>query len=752
MKLFCCRLPNFFLLTSVRILQITFVLCIFFYSCKAQYTFHFNDSILVITQNDTLPMAWAGGLNCPQFSTIDLNRDGLKDLFVFDKDGNVVRTFINVGSPGITKYKYDPSYEKYFPPLMNWALLYDYNCDGLEDIFTSNGNSRIRVYRNDYTLQNGFVFTLVADPLLSNEFGSIVDITVGPANLPTFSDVDRDGGLDIINFNLSSSILNYHHNNSIDSTGNCDSLDYAFNTLCWGQCSTSSFTCWDLGMSCRANTHPQSDTNSTGNMRHGGGTLLSLDLDGDGDKEMLVGDQSNYVTALYNGGDSLTANITTQDCTFPSYDVPAYINSYPACFYIDVDNDGKRDLLVSPTGNFVSENYQSVWYYHNDSTDTSPLFHLRMNNLFQNQMIELGSGAHPVFFDYDHDGKMDLLIGNDGYFSATGNYRGKIALYKNTGTLNIPEFTLVTNDFANIDTLHFNSIQPTFGDLDGDGDPDMIIGESMGSLVYFPDTTTGGYPVSYGAPVFNYQGLLPGQYASPQLIDIDRDGKLDLVTGNSAGKLFYFRNTGTVNAPVFTQQSNFFGGVNVREVGFVTGYAQPFFYDSAGSYRLFVGCERGMLFYYDQIDGNLGGNFHLEDSLFNYTYMNGYEGSRISETAADITGDGKLDFVIGNLDGGVKFFASGAAPVGIEKLSDIPISVKLFPNPTRKSFHLSLKKNDFLNPEICIFDVAGRLVSSTYSSQAEIEFNVSDLSPGFYSVKISDINGRTAVKKLIINN
>src|SRR4051812_8780602 len=44
-------------------------------------------SIPVTVNGNTLVNAWAGGLNSPQFSEIDLNGDGIKDLFVFEAEG-----------------------------------------------------------------------------------------------------------------------------------------------------------------------------------------------------------------------------------------------------------------------------------------------------------------------------------------------------------------------------------------------------------------------------------------------------------------------------------------------------------------------------------------------------------------------------------------------------------------------------------------------------------------------------------------
>ena len=90
-------------------------------------------------------MPLAGGLNCPQFSPVDMNNDGKQDIFVFDRIGNVRLTYLNNGSD----FDYTPQYIAQFPELNDWALLRDYNGDGIADIFTFNNGafSGVRIFK-----------------------------------------------------------------------------------------------------------------------------------------------------------------------------------------------------------------------------------------------------------------------------------------------------------------------------------------------------------------------------------------------------------------------------------------------------------------------------------------------------------------------------------------------------------------------------------------------------------------------------
>ena len=105
---------------------------------NAQNGEYVPDVDISVTHNgSSIENPWVGGFNAPIFSEIDMNGDGVKDLFVFDREGYRTTTYINNGSPGQVDYGHAPEYRKKFPAgLHDWVLLRDYNCDGKEDIFT----------------------------------------------------------------------------------------------------------------------------------------------------------------------------------------------------------------------------------------------------------------------------------------------------------------------------------------------------------------------------------------------------------------------------------------------------------------------------------------------------------------------------------------------------------------------------------------------------------------------------------------
>src|SRR5690606_26530960 len=108
----------------------------------------FDGTIPVHDQGQQLDLAWAGGANFIQMGRLDLNGDGLKDVFLFDRSGNKVITLINNGG-GINRFTVTREFDHVYPfdQLHDWALLHDYDLDGKEDIF-SYSQAGFSVYRN----------------------------------------------------------------------------------------------------------------------------------------------------------------------------------------------------------------------------------------------------------------------------------------------------------------------------------------------------------------------------------------------------------------------------------------------------------------------------------------------------------------------------------------------------------------------------------------------------------------------------
>ena len=206
-------------------------------SCQTAMGFARTDTVPVLVASQPLSMAWAGGMNFLQYSQIDLDQDGTKDLFVFDRSGNKITTYLNSGTPNQVSYTLAPQFVYNFPVMHDWALLRDYNCDGKEDIFTCSV-AGFSIYKNISTVTTGIQFQLVKflvytnrSPNSSNFMGNLY---VSQIDLPAIRDVDGDNDLDILTFSNGGSQVEYHKNMSMETYGVCDSIRYEVVTNCWG--------------------------------------------------------------------------------------------------------------------------------------------------------------------------------------------------------------------------------------------------------------------------------------------------------------------------------------------------------------------------------------------------------------------------------------------------------------------------------------------------------------------------------------
>jgi len=731
---------------------------------RAQWDLFFDGSVPVSRPELDLDLAWSGGFNFVQVSDIDLNGDGLKDLFLFDRSGNTVTTLLNNGQPGTMAYRHTRDYANTFPfnELHDWVLFRDFNCDGKEDLFTYS-QAGFAVYKNT-SVGPDLSFELVTFRVNSTYVspsgaGTVANLFISQVDLPSIEDVDGDGDLDVLTFSLLGSYLEYHKNLSLELYGTCDSLKFELRNKCWGyfaeNFNTNSVT---LNVPCNFNVPDpeigggaeRPSTPSEEDRAHAGSTVLALDLNGDGVKEVLLGDISyNNLVGLYNSGTVEEALMTVEDTLFPSYDTSIDLPLFPGGYFEDVDNDGKRDLLVGCNSTSLAENDRSLWYYHNTGTDASPIFERVQQDLFQDRMLDHGEGAFPVAFDENGDGLMDLIVANHGYFASGGAYIGKLALYRNVGTTQAPAFSLITEDYANLSTSGIGlSMYPAFGDVDGDGDLDMYVGDLQGRLHAYRNVPVGGVAQFelLQANVLDNAGeaIDVGQFATPQFTDLDEDGLLDLLIGERNGNLNYYRNTGSATTPAWTLTNENIGGVSTVEWWNVTGYSVPnLFTTPTGDRQLLLGSESGWLYHYGDIDGNLEGAWTLLDS----TFMDLREGIRTGLCLHDYTGDGILDMVLGNYRGGLSFWRSDMVSGFTTPSSGSAFS--LFPNPATDRVELVLQEIPSGPAMAIILNAQGQVVREQAVNAVRTTLDVSGLGSGVYVVRINTTRGTHSQRMII---
>lgn len=695
---------------------------------------------------------WTGGINSVQFGKADVNHDGKKDLVVYDKPNNKFCVFLTLNNNS-TDYKFDNSYAAHFPPVSGWMIMKDYNCDGIEDIFTYNGVANMKVYKG-YYIGDTLNYTLQQDGLFYQGSSGTINVYCSDVIKPALADVNHDGDLDILSFNVFGNRLIYYENQQKEAALSCDSLFFRKTDNCWGNVRDTFSSAYALRDTCgfkfnRLNNNEQ--------ILHTGSTVQAIDIDNNGTTDVLIGSVTlSNLTMLYNYGNTNYASILKQDARFPSYNTPFNSSSFASPEFLDVDNDGNKDMLVS-TFDAGASNINNLWYYKNVPYAVIGYNGINLSlvkkNFLLDNMIDAGENSNPCFFDVNGDGLKDILLGSGG-FKDSSSAVYKLLYYKNTGTPEQPAFDLQTDDFLNISSLNVKDIVPAAGDIDNDNDTDLIVGLSDGRIIYWENTATAGNP-----PNLTYKGILKdssgnnisiGSNAAPYLIDLNRDGKTDLIIGERNGNLNYYTGN-ALNSIRFSFVTDSLGKVRIKTNNIAIGYTQPCITDinNDGKYDLVLGTNISGLQLYDNIED------HINDT-FTYTALvvTDYLGGRTTSAIADITGDGKPELLTGNMDGGLIIFSQNppqSIPTAIHQHFTEKLNFDVYPNPANYQLYVDFNgSKDWI--QLQLFNVVGQeMLNKKFVQQNSIEVNTSTFTNGMYLLKISD-GEKEGIQKVVIQH
>lgn len=253
---------------------------------------------------------------------------------------------------------------------------------------------------------------------------------------------------------------------------------------------------------------------------------------------------------------------------------------------LDIDGDNDLDL-------FIYDKDTSLYFYRNDGNQSSPVF-----TLITRRFLNLYLMNWFYFADIDNDGDYDLF---------TGGLNQSIQLYKNTGSITNPAFTLLIPELkTNTDsTLISESICiPVFADIDADGDLDFFTGSSVGRVSYYQNI---GTPQNFSFKFITHffqnieiiGGGSPGDNtelhgaSSLFFTDINNDNTQDLFWGDYFGNSVYFlRNNGTPQVPNIALTDSSYPHPSQW---FSLGYNVPRFYDidNDGKKDFFIGVVYG---------------------------------------------------------------------------------------------------------------------------------------------------------------
>jgi uncharacterized protein (DUF2141 family) len=432
-------------------------------------------------------------------------------------------------------------------------------------------------------------------------------VTALSFSAPAFCDFDKDGVFDLLLGNSPTSRVAYFRNN--------------------GTAATAAF---------REDTSFLSSIYANGYVGTNADYPAAVDLDGDGRDELIIGG-FNGILYYKNVADG-SHPIWQQDTSlFRSINTMIGTDAKPA--FADLDSDGDLDLLVGIGESLFGGPTAGITLgFRNTGTPTQPQF--TPDNLLAAGIPDVGLNAYPAFADIDKNGKVELIMGRDTQ---------TLLYFRNNGTQSNPVWTQTPGLVSSVESKTYWK-NPTFCDIDGDLDLDMIYGTSDGTLYCYKNIGDPSAALFQYDPAYFQTIRTEGNGATVSFGDFDNDGDIDFISGDWLGKVQYFRNDGTSTNPRFVRATTSLGSIDAGS------YSSPVFVDIDGDGDLDIvsGELNGKLYAYI----NNGGLFTQNPSIFAGINV----GGRSAPAFADINGDGRPDMLVGaETAGNMQFYINSGS-------------------------------------------------------------------------------------------
>ena len=562
-------------------------------------------------------LPFLGGLERPRPQLVDIDGDGDLDLFI-QEFTNRMTFFERSDSAGQPRWTWrTDTWENL--AIGDWSRFIDLDGDGDQDVLSESPYSFIRWYRNDGTARAA-KFTLAADTLYDVRGEPIF---ADRQNIPQLGDLDCNGRIDLMLGRVDGTITRFELRNI---EGNAPRFGFITDRFEGIQI---------LGGDATPGGPPPMAIPGAGAITpslHGANTMALVDLDRDSDLDILWGDFFEPgLLWIRNDGGCGSPSMRERPVPFPLGD-PIRTSGYNAPTPGDLDGDGDLDFLVGVLGGAYNPTRTARDNLYLLEQTAPRTFEVKSTRYLDG--FDLGSESSVALNDLDADGDLDMLVGNK--IEPEGELAG-LYLIENVGSVKAPSFRMRSK--LPVDPAYHYA--PALGDLDADGDADLVLGTWRDALLYYRNDGSRTAPKFVLADSMLVQ-LSRGSHASPTLGDIDGDGDLDLFVGEASGTVNQFRNDGSRTSPRFTLVTDEWEGLQEGR------RTAPRLVDLDGDrdLDLVIGTEAGTPILFR----NTGSGARPEFARVREAPV---WPSLSVPALGDLDGDGDLDAILGNSAGGV---------------------------------------------------------------------------------------------------
>lgn len=575
---------------------------------------HWTRSVSAFEVHDstgaTIRQPFLGGHDVPRPQLVDIDGDGDLDLFVQERSGQI--SYFENTSQGLT-WRSD-NWQGL--DVGEWYRFVDLDGDGDYDMMGELRHSYVRAWRNDGS-RTAPRMVAISDSLRD---AAGKPIFADRQNILNLTDIDCNGRLDLFIGRVTGTIDRYEAEPTLGANG---LLRFRFITDRWEGIEI-------IG----AGAQPGMMPTPTGSW-HGANTMAFGDVDGDGDIDLLWGDFFEEGLLLIENTDRCPAfSLRSTPERFPTND-PVLTTGYNAPTIGDFDGDGRADVVMGVIGgafNPTRSSIDNLYLIEQPAPDSFVVATPRLINT-----IDVGSESMPTLGDIDGDGDLDLLVGNRA--DPVINNTATITLFENTGDASSPVFSY-RGDIGVHGTYHY---APAITDLDGDGKADLVVGTWNDTVQWWTNSGTPSAPhwqMADSALVV----ISRGSNSAPALADIDGDGDFDMVIGESSGQVNLYRNDGNATTARFVLVTDNYPEMDVGR------RSAPAFadFDGDGKPDLLLGSESGAMHLWWNRSDTSGIKF-VVDSSFSMI-----ADGLASPALGDLDGDGKLELISGSISGGLR--------------------------------------------------------------------------------------------------